>query len=494
MSVDAEFNGQTIGQKIFSYERQLDYPKALEVILESIGTGKISEDVEAIYKGACYSFALRDYQQACDLTERALTLLSVHVDAKILRGKIFLYMNQLHDALSTFESIIVYCKLSETQKKELRDICVFFIKNNPVLLQKQYTHLFEFMSGKIEDTPIKINRVITDSNDSHNFFPTAKHLASPVRIGFYIKWPKNSLSSQGNVIGDELYAEAMCRVLRKFNSVVQAELYAPNHLPKIKQDIMIYLNDTPILPEWADKHVVYMQNGYNDSIKQLEEFYRLGYDGFIFISNKLFEIHCKNHEKPALFLPFGVDTDAFYPRSHDERLKCAVAYVGNDIKGTERSMKFLYPAIDFDFALYGRWFLPYPNEIWKNDRYKLKFAQISKGKILQEQVPVLYSTADINLNCTLQDCINWDVITLRTYEVLACKGFLISDASDVSFKELSDCVVFTEGGYDLKEKIKYYLAHPDERMAYAERGYEYVIEHATIEARMKKLFNFLSAL
>ena len=157
-------------------------------------------------------------------------------------------------------------------------------------------------------------------------------------------------------------------------------------------------------------------------------------------------------------------------------------------------MKFLYPAIDFDFALYGRWSLLQPAEVWKNERYQLKFAQKCRGKIPQEYVPVLYSTASINLNVTIQDLIDWDTVTLRSWEVLACKGFLISDGSPNSVKRLSDYIVFTDGGYDLHKKIKYYLAHPEERADYAERGYKYVLEHETIEARTKELVDFLCAL
>ncbi|MBO4401968.1 MAG: glycosyltransferase [Selenomonadaceae bacterium] len=315
-----------------------------------------------------------------------------------------------------------------------------------------------------------------------------------LKIGFYMKYAKHSLTSRGNVLGEEIYAETMCRLLKNSGFAGQAELYAPNYLPKSRQDIMIYLSDTPLVPEWADKHILYLQNGYADSKKQLEKLYSFGYDAYMFISDKLLDIHRGRSLKPGLFLPFGVDTSVFYPREHDERLKCDVAYVGNDIKGKERTLKFLYPAINFDFALYGRWSLIYPNEVWKNERYQLKFAQKCRGKIPQEYVPVLYSTASINLNCTIQDLIDWDTITLRSWEVLACKGFLISDGSPHSVKNLSDYIVFTDGGYDLHKKIKYYLAHPEERKAYAERGYKYVLEHETIEARMKELIDFLSAL
>ena len=66
-----------------------------------------------------------------------------------------------------------------------------------------------------------------------------------MNIGFYIKWDKHSINSSGNVVGDELFAESLCKSINKqFKSII-AELYAPNYLPDNKLDVMIYLNDSP---------------------------------------------------------------------------------------------------------------------------------------------------------------------------------------------------------------------------------------------------------
>lgn len=314
-----------------------------------------------------------------------------------------------------------------------------------------------------------------------------------MRIGLYIKWNKGSLNStKENVIGDELYGESMCKALSKMTGIDDAQLYAPNYLPKHKLDLMIYMNDTMPRQEWADKHIVYMQNGYgNGSLDKLKEFYQYGYDGYMFISNKLLKIH-NDLGHTGIFLPFGVDTEQFYPREKKNELSYEVAYIGNDIKGVERTNKYIYPAVKYNFGLYGNWQLLYSKyKFWKNPNYQKKFVKIAKGKIPQEDVPVLYSSTAINLNCTLQDCVDWDVITLRTYEVLACRGFLISDKTPIAEKQLKSCLVFTDGAEDLDEKIQYYLAHPEERLQIAQRGYDYVIKFATIEARMAELYQYI---
>ncbi len=318
-----------------------------------------------------------------------------------------------------------------------------------------------------------------------------------MNIGFYLKWDKFSMTdSKRNVLGDELYAESLAGVLRSLPEVTDAQLYAPNHMPTEKLDVMIYLNDSAPMEDLASRHVLYMQNNYGDGSEEaLKGFQDTGYDGYAFISNRLLEKHTENGVS-GIYLPFGVDVELFYPRQKQDQYAFEVAYIGNDIKGKERTEKYLYPAINYNFGLYGNWAIPKPGvRIWRHlrkyDQYQKAFEKISRGRIPQEDVPVLYSSSRINLNCTAQDCVDWDVITLRIYEVLACKGFMISDKVPLSVTSLDGCAVFTDGGEDLVEKIEYYLAHPSQCEEIAENGYQTVIKDATILARAKELKNYI---
>ena len=56
------------------------------------------------------------------------------------------------------------------------------------------------------------------------------------------------------------------------------------------------------------------------------------------------------------YLPFGVDTDLFYPRDPESEYKFEVCYVGNDIKGEQRTTRYLLPAVNFnlDYLVIGR--------------------------------------------------------------------------------------------------------------------------------------------
>lgn len=318
-----------------------------------------------------------------------------------------------------------------------------------------------------------------------------------MKIGFFIEWGKGSLTSSGNVVGDELFGESLCRSINKQFPDCHAELFSFNYMPKEPIDVMVYLNDNSPYEKHARRHVLYWQNGYakHSAGSMVERIGQRQYDGYIFFSRKLLDIH-RSRGKEGLFLPFGVDLDAFYPKAKDTRLSHEVAYVGNDIKGDQATMRYLYPAVDFDFGLYGNWKIPVARyKFWKNwgwkAPYKKVFEKISRGKIPQEDVPSLYSTAKINLNCTIESCIEWDVITLRTYEVLACKGFLITDIVPVAWETMQGCMVFTQGAAQLKEQIKYYLAHEDQRCQIAQAGYEYVLKHASIDVRARELMEYL---
>jgi spore maturation protein CgeB len=321
-----------------------------------------------------------------------------------------------------------------------------------------------------------------------------------MKIGFYIQWPKMQYNNRyTNYIGDEQLAESLCRRLRRFDIVDQAELYAPNCIPKNNLDIMVYLNNIEPTYYWAKKNIIYLQNGYgNGSDKVLKDLYTKQYDGFLFVSDKLLHFHKENGYN-GLYLPFGVDTEFFFPREISKKYSFDVSYVGNDIKGEVRTNKYLLPAINYNFGLFGNWEIPKPRlrsklMFWRKDQspsYRKKFSKISKGKIAQEDLPILYSSAKINLNCTLQDCVDWDVITLRTFEILACKGFLITDRIPLAEKTMNDCMIFSDGNDDLVNKIQYYLNESDERKKIAENGFNYVINNATIEKRADSLIEYL---
>ncbi|MBT0571742.1 glycosyltransferase [Curvibacter sp. CHRR-16] len=316
------------------------------------------------------------------------------------------------------------------------------------------------------------------------------------KIGFSLTWDLGSLERKvGNVLGDELYARSLVKAMKQVDPTLEVDVYAPNRQPAEKLDVMIYMNDNAPRSDWAVKSVLYLQNAYGEGAdRKLAALRENGYDGYAFISRKLLDMH-QAEGYSGIFLPFGVDTSTFYPRKPTSELAFDVAYVGNDVKGTERSEAYLEPAADFNFGLYGNWrILRARFRVWRNwglPKYKRRFERLSRGKIPQEQVPILYSSSKINLNCTIQDCVDWDVITLRTLEVLACDGFLISDRVPSAEKLLGDFVVFTDGHDDLRGKIRRYISDDAGRVEKARAGGKYVRDHFSIQATAANLLNYL---
>ena len=305
-----------------------------------------------------------------------------------------------------------------------------------------------------------------------------------MKIGFFIKWPVEEFRQAGQVIGEAFYARSLCRQLAEFPKVTTAGQYDPMILPDTKLDVMVYMNDTEPFFELAEKHVLYLQNGYPEGMdKVLMRLRDTGFDGFAFISNRLMTVQ-KRQGYGGIYLPFGVDIDEFYPRMKVAEYDYEVAYAGNNIKGLERAVKYIYPAVYHHFGLFGKW-QSGPS------LYQQILAKQCRGMIARENLPYLYSSAKINLNFTAEDQVNWEAMTDRPFQIMACKGLVMTDYVPESERELAQCLVVTKGEKDLSQKLDYYLTHDKERKEIAERGYQYVLTHATIQARARTLYRYL---
>lgn len=155
-----------------------------------------------------------------------------------------------------------------------------------------------------------------------------------------------------------------------------------------------------------------------------------------------------------------------------------------------------------------------------------------QGVLAQEYLPKVFSQSKINLNFTLPGALFWkkfgniflkrigeraerrlvidsplnwvnnfksflgtlkSQINCRIFEVLGCGGFLLTMDGDnlrdyyqdgkelVIFKSVKDCA----------QKIKYYLAHDEEREKIARLGYERTMREHTYEKRFNDIFRIM---
>lgn len=108
------------------------------------------------------------------------------------------------------------------------------------------------------------------------------------------------------------------------------------------------------------------------------------------------------------------------------------------------------------------------------------------------EMPKVFHASKINLNMTIPNIKSG--IPLRAWDILGAGGFLLTNYQaeiPLYFEEGKDLVCF-DGIEDMRDKIKYYLAHEEERAAIARNGYEKVKVHHTYTDRLTKILEIIT--
>ncbi len=106
-------------------------------------------------------------------------------------------------------------------------------------------------------------------------------------------------------------------------------------------------------------------------------------------------------------------------------------------------------------------------------------------KYLQAEIPGIYSRAKIVINMPIGNDLN-----ARVFEAISCGAMLLTragaDGQDALFRAGHHYVTY-DSDADLVEKVRYYLAHEEERLAIAQAGHAEVLKHHSLELRLKEL-------
>lgn len=226
------------------------------------------------------------------------------------------------------------------------------------------------------------------------------------------------------------------------------------------------------------RNVLYLQNAFpperfDGGTPGVFRTVRERYDAFLFTSRPLRDACAE-----GAVIPFATDPEVFTPQT-DDGFAHPVVFVGNDIRGTAVNHRYMLPALEFGLVVYG------------NRSWRAPFARACRGKIASEDLPRLYGSALVNLNAHIAEHVRWDTVNLRVYDVLACRGFLLSDRTPALESEFSEAVVCTEGDEDMWAKLVRYLADPTSRRRIADEGYRLVHSGHTYAARVDTLMRFL---
>lgn len=184
------------------------------------------------------------------------------------------------------------------------------------------------------------------------------------------------------------------------------------------------------------------------------------------------------------WIPFACDPEVHKPVdiTFEEKKKCGsdVAFVGSFYPNRGQILEKIS---DFDIKVWGPGWdkLPDKSPIRKS---------ASDTKLKPEEWRKIFSSSKIIIAIHYQDGkIPCYQASPKVYEALACRRFLlVDDQKDVKslFYDGKHLVIFKDIK-DLREKIAYYINHPEERKKIAERGYEEVIQKHTYVHRIEKL-------
>jgi len=260
--------------------------------------------------------------------------------------------------------------------------------------------------------------------------------------------------------------------------IIKGETILPEVLLNIKKELNIpiatWWMDDPLF-EWHEDLPVAREN-ISNSLKLFDHF-------FVFDSYHIPRLK-RLGIRSVHWLPLAVDPNDYYPLALSDT---ELSYYGSDVSfagSAYRSRgRVLIELMDFNLKLWGG--------NWLNEG--LKKVTTKRGEIIStEEACKIYNATKINLSLCHQQSVFGP--NLRVFEILAPGGFLITEnlADLHKLFKVGEEIVCYDGVEDLKDKIKYYLAHPEERKAIAEAGHRRVIENHTYLHRMKELLNIVS--
>ncbi len=200
----------------------------------------------------------------------------------------------------------------------------------------------------------------------------------------------------------------------------------------------------------------------------------------------LTECGCSHHA----FVQTGCDPSVHRPveLTQDERaqLTCDISFAG---AGYPNRNTLFAGLTDYDFKIFG---------VDWSGREIQRFVQHPDKRFTPEDFAKIVAASKISLNLhssTSHPGVDplCDAINPRVFEIAACGGFQLCDPCiglDRYFDFESELPVY-RNLVELRAKIDYYLAHPEERAAIASRARERVLQEHTYERRAQQILDIL---
>ena len=136
------------------------------------------------------------------------------------------------------------------------------------------------------------------------------------------------------------------------------------------------------------------------------------------------------------------------------------------------------PQFSVDYAVLAGADLSVFGKFWE----KTLRPEVLKGNFIEnDDLYRYYANADIVLNDHRDDMRYYGFVSNRVYDVTASGGFVLTDYLPEIEEAYGDSVATYKDYYDFKEKLEYYLAHPEVRAEMAQRARQITLERFTAD-------------
>ncbi len=273
----------------------------------------------------------------------------------------------------------------------------------------------------------------------------------PLRIGLQI--PKAGTFT-GQVWGDEILAEGLADALSRLDIVEQAVVYSPVTIHS-NLDLVIAFYPYPetlFVPEAAN--FWWLQAGllHTESMEKIDAAVAL-YEDF-FAAGTGTAKWLRQYGREATLMLMGADLAIYRPHTPLPKYQHNVVFIGNNYGRDEILERYLLPLVPFGLRIYGSGWEKVP-----------ELAEAFLGSVHPREVPKIYSSAKVVLSVHKEWHAKMDIPTTRLWEATACGAALISDPIPLGRRVFGDAVLWSEGGADLVEKVRYLLDNDAARAA-----------------------------
>lgn len=273
--------------------------------------------------------------------------------------------------------------------------------------------------------------------------------------------------------GDERLARGLQKYLARLPALTRVDLVSRHELLAADIDVALLFN--PDLPHRAPCTLFWYQNDHDYDLRVLAD----TYDGLILASG----YHRDEATRTLAGYPWTyepvvcIDPELFPRRARTAHYP--VVYLGNNIKGVERTERYVRPAIPFGLHLFGSY--------WDQPPYAACWHGPLKGLSSNTQV---YTDADVVLSFHLQKHADWNMPVCRITEALACERIVISDKVGVDL--FGGYVFWTDGEASLTALLDFWLIAGKEadRVKRVHGARQWVFEHCSMADQAARLAEF----